>query len=664
MFSRTRPPGPSDRADAPPGLELDRDDFGVFASGYASQVEKGFKPRGDLPAVRIAPPIDWAMDPHQDRNWSFQLQAWRMLGPIWEEFHGRDWARLKEEILPWILDWHRYHVVEGRESPFSWYDMSAGLRAQHLALVVHLHRRGHLPLDAAELGIVRALCEVHVRKLRSPGFIAANNHGLFQVRGLRLLGAVWEGEAFVDGEPAFSAQVLRRLLDKQFDAAGVHVENSPDYHGLVFRKFAEIRPELFPGLEGRLAKTLKQAREVLPWFTFPDQTIANIGDSAGASEQLSPRARPDHVLETPVGEWWVRDLSGSGYAIARSHPDVAPETAGMLVMKGQALSQTHAHADHLGMVLYHAGRHLLADSGKFTYNHDAWREYFVSDRAHNVVGLAAAAFGPQHTTTVGPGLERVRVEDGAVCIEGEIVRREFFRHRRRVVYRPDVALDVHDQIAARPADAPVAYWHLAPGIDAEKGAGGVDLFANGIRLARIEVADPLAKPRLVHGQVEPRIQGWVSRGYGSKEAATVVEFRAPPGCARIETRIALFQPVAPEPGKLPRRLCHGIRFRFPFEFRFDRVHVQPDGRTRRVTTVDIPQAFPLAVANGVSVALQEKGFRVSKQSAGKGVHAVDLAHADRTHATVRVHAAKGGHPARLVFGWERLPPAHREDDKQ
>jgi hypothetical protein len=654
---RTRAAAEPDPAREATRFELRKDDFGVFASGYAAQCERGFKPRGDLPALRIAPPLDWGMDPYQDRNWCFQLQAWRMLGPIWEEFHGRDWARLKAEILPWILDWHRYHVVEGRESQFSWYDMSAGLRAQHLALLVHLHRQGSVPLDGAELEVVRALSELHVARLRSPGFIASNNHGLFQVRGLRLLGAVWEGESFVAGEREFSARVLKRLLADQFDAAGVHVENSPDYHGLVYRKFAEIRPELFPGLEAQLRKTLRQAREVLPWFTFPDQTIANIGDSAGASEHLSPRAKPDHVLEGPAGEFWVRDLAQSGYAVVRSHPETPPQAAAMLVVKGQALSQTHAHADHLGLVLYHAGRHLLADSGKYSYNHDAWRDYFISDRAHNVVGLAGGAFGPQHTTTVGPGLDHVAVANGAVTIEGEVVRREFFRHRRSIVFRPGESLDVLDRIEARPADAPVAYWHLAPGIDAEKSAGGVDLFSNGSRLARLEVADPLVKARLVHGQTEPRIQGWVSRAYGSKEAATVIEFRAPPGCTQIATRIALFRPDPPEGGKLPRRICHGIRFRFPFVFRFDRVHVQRDGRTRRVVTVDIPEAFPVAVTNGVSAALQEKGFRVLAKSAGKGVHAVDLAHEDRTRATIRVHAARDGHPARLVLGWERMPRA-------
>lgn len=658
MSSRVGRPQSASEAQQRPAptaaINLVRHDFGVFGPGYADQAKEGFKPRTDLAAIRIAPPIDWAMDPYGDRNWSFQLQAWRMLNPVWGEFYGHDWGRLKAEILPWILDWHAYHVVQGRVSPFSWYDMATGLRAQHLALVVHLHQQGLMPLDVAEMDVVRTLSIMHMDRLRSPGFIAMNNHGLFQVRGLRLLGVVWAGASFVDGEPAFSALAMKRLMTTQFDGHGMHVENSPDYHGLITREFAEIRPELFPGIEGQLKRTLRRAREILPWFTFPDQSIANIGDSAGTSKHLSPKAKPDHVITTAVGECWVRDMSQSGYVVVRSKPGAPEEFSSMLVVKGQAMSQTHAHADHLGMVLYHGGRHLLVDSGKYTYNRDSWRDYFTSDRAHNVVGLSGG-FGPQHTTTVGPGLDAVSVADGVVSIAGEVVRRKFFRHRRRIAFRPGQSLEVFDEIDARPGDKPVAYWHLAPGVDAERIAGGVALFDNGTCLARLRVLDPDLKPRLVHGQLEPRIQGWFSKGYGIKEAATVVEFRAFPGCKRIVTQVELIQPASRQANRLPRRLCHGVRLPFPFVFRSDRVLVLPDGCTRRELTVEVPGADPLSTAIRVSDALQAKEFRVEESSSSAELHAVELTHEDRTQATVRVYTATSSKPVRLILAWGKTP---------
>ena len=642
-------------------MELIRQDFGVFGSGYAEQAKEGFKPRIDLDAIRIEPPMDWAMDPYGDRNWSFQLQAWRMLNPIWQEFYGKDWSQLKAEILPWILDWHAYHVEQGLVSPFSWHDMATGLRAQHLALVGYLHQQGLMPLDASEMAAVRALSSMHMEKLRTPGFIVMNNHGLFQVRGLRLLGVVWAGTEFAEGEPIFSALSMKHLLATQFDAHGMHVENSPDYHGLILKEFSEIRPELFPGIETQLKRTLRLAREILPWFTFPDQSIANIGDSAGTSKHLSPKAKPDHVVATALGDCWVRDMSKSGYVVVRSHPDAPEATASMLVVKGQALSQTHAHADHLGMLLYHAGRQLLVDSGKYTYNRGPWRDYFTSDRAHNVVGLTGKGFGPQHTTTVGPGLAPVTVSDGVVSIAGDVVRKKFFRHRRRIDFRPGESLEVFDEIDARPGNTPVVYWHVAPGVDVERISGGVELFDNGMSLARIRVQDPDAKPKLVHGQMEPRIQGWFSKGYGDKEAATAIEFRASPGCRNIVTRIELFQPTRRKADKLPRRVCHGIQLPFKFIFRSDRVIVLADGRTRRQLTVDVPGGNPLAAASGVAKALQAKGFRIKKSSFGEELHALDLAHDDRTHATIRVRPAVGAKPARVVLAWAKTALVSKPD---
>jgi Heparinase II/III-like protein/Heparinase II/III N-terminus len=638
-------------------LQLTREDFDVFRNGYAEQARAGFRPRRDLPSIRLEQPVDWSMDPFQDRNWSFQLQAWRMLDPIWQEWYGVDWNRLKAEIMPWVEDWHAFHVVRKKNSPFSWYDMSTGLRAQHLALIVHLHRQGLMRLLDGELAFVRDLSELHVATLMSPGFVAMNNHGLFQLRGLRLLGIVWVGEEFVKAERSYSSLMMTRLLARQFDSYGMHVENSPDYHGLVYRKFAEIRPELFPGIKVKLERTMKRAKEILPWFTFPDLTIACIGDSAGRSEKLSIRAKPDYVIPQADGDIWVRDLSRSGYAIVRSSADVPVERASMLVVKAQALSETHAHADHLGLLLYHAGHHLFADSGKYTYNHGQWRDYFVSDRAHNVVGLAGTEFGPQHTTTSGPGLNHVLISDDTVMIEGEISRREFFHHERRILYRLGRSLHVRDQICARPGDAPIAYWHMAAGVDVERVAGGLEIFANGTKLARITVNDPAIKPRLVRGQVGPKIQGWLSPAYGVKVEAAVVELRAPPDCEVIETIVELYEPAALDPGKLPRRICHGIRFRFPFVFVSDRVHVMPDGRTRRKVTVDLPDAYPLAVSNSLSKALHEKEFRCDTKSRAKGVHSLEFSHEDRTRVSVNVRHAVDELPARLVLSWERAPQA-------
>lgn len=637
-------------------LVLEKGDFGVFRPGYDEQVADGFRPRPDAAPVRLALPVDWDMDPFHDRNWRFQLHAWRMLEPIWNEFYGTDWDRLRAELLPWVADWHSYHVVRGRLTEFSWYDMAAGIRAQHLALLLKLHGDGLMMLEPLALAMVEQLAVLHVEKLREPGFIAMNNHGLFQLKGLRLLGVVLDGHPCCAGERGFSATLMRRLLEMQFDGFGMHVENSPDYHGFVLRQFAQIRPTLFPEIEEQLSGTLAKAAEILPWFTFPDRTIAPIGDSGGLGGPFGPGARPDFTMKTASGaSFVVRDLTASGYAIVRSARTVPREEASMLVVKGQALSGTHAHADHLGFVLFAHGRHLLVDSGKYSYNRDEWRDYFTSDRAHNVVGLRGMVFGPQHTTTVGAGLHRLAMDGEQVIVEGEVARRGFFRHSRRITYRPTDRIEVLDHIQARPNDAPVAYWHLAPGIDAEKVRGGVELFCNGARLARISVRDAAVSARLVHGAQTPRIQGWVSASYKQKAKAVVIEYRAPAGCGEIATDIEIFKPVEVAPGALPRRLPRGLAFDFEYRFHSDRVGVFADGRTRRRITIQVtPEVADRAIGD-LAGRLEAKGYRRLPSSTGSH-DSTDFAHVDDTRASIALSRTRARDAVLLDFSWWRAAP--------
>src|SRR5690606_17354547 len=176
-----------------------------------------------------------------------------------------------------------------------------------------------IALDGTTLEMVERLAVMHVEKLREPGFVVMNNHGLFQLKGLRLLGVVLDGHPCCEGEREFSAQLMKQLLETQFDRFGMHVENSPDYHGFVLREFRQIRPALFPEIEEQLSDTLAKAEEILPWFTFPDRTVAPIGDSGGLGASFGPRARPDFTLQAGSGERvLVRDLTASGYAVVRS----------------------------------------------------------------------------------------------------------------------------------------------------------------------------------------------------------------------------------------------------------------------------------------------------------------------------------------------------------
>jgi hypothetical protein len=111
----------------------------------AGMLDQGFRPPGrkDVPAWPLRLPIDWQADPFKDRNWRYHLHAWRMLDPLFLAYQDTNETSYLDQALEIVRDWHGHHVVEGRSGPFSWYDMSVGLRALRLAHLIDLvlHRR-------------------------------------------------------------------------------------------------------------------------------------------------------------------------------------------------------------------------------------------------------------------------------------------------------------------------------------------------------------------------------------------------------------------------------------------------------------------------------------------------------------------------------------------
>lgn len=522
--------------------DLRASDFSIFGGDYSAQIRSGFRPRMDVAALPLELPLDWNMDPFKDSNWRFQLSAWRMLNPIWSKWYGKDWQRLQQEVVPWIDDWSRYHLEEGKTSAFEWYDMAAGLRAQNLAMVFWLQGQGKFEFGKEQERLLRRLAAEHVLKLRDPAYINSGNHGIFQIHGLRLL-CIASKIPECAGEESYSSARMKGLFDSQFDVRGVQTENSPSYHLFALKAFAKIRAALYPGMATHFQSTLEKAGTIAPWFTEPDGSIVQIGDSEGRGMEEPLEAM---IQSSPFAEEGSRsvvaDLHKSGYVIIRSRPDVDVHDASMLVVSGvTSRTKVHDHADELSFVLFSRGRYLFVDPGKYTYNNNDWRRYFVSDRAHNVAGLEGISFAPTDTVESGSTLTSLTARSGGYAVSGCVHRGQKFEHCRRYVYLPHDKLIVHDDIESLPAAArPAIYWHLAPGLLAKAVSGGFSITdRDGSPLARMLVDEPDCHPSLISGATKPLIQGWVSRGYQRKEKAVVIKYVCNHGTRNMTTRILL-----------------------------------------------------------------------------------------------------------------------------
>lgn len=633
-------------------MQLKKSDFNLFAGDYSDFAKRGFRPRKDVKPVRLKLPLDWDTDPLNDRNWRFQLHGWRMLPPIWKEFYGQAPAHVSGKVLPWVRDWYDYHVRQKMTSDFMWYDMAAGLRAQHLALILHMYRSGEFLLETHELLEVEELAAMHISKLRDPAFISKGNHGIFQLVGLRLLGIVWANRPETEGEEAYSCRLMGELLDSQFGPQGVHVENSPDYHALALAQFARIRPELFPGIAEQFRQKLVAAREVASWLTMPSGAHAAIGDSEKDGCVLTEPFRCDDQSMTDRGDRIVlRDLTEGGYAVVRSAPEVPQRRASMLIVKGQAFTRSHAHADQLGFELFAFGRSLLVDSGKFGYDRDSWRHYFTSDRAHNVVGLQGVDFDAADTRLGTSGLSQARlVDDSRYFIEGAITRGEYFTHRRTFEYLPGRTLIIADEIDAGDTDVPVVYFHLAAGLRAEFCNGVVTISSSGTMLATLVMAPSVFSAEIICGREKPSIQGWLSLSYGSRIPANVIELRGPPGLRKWRAELALIEPVDYACGVRLPDFPSGVVPGFPYTFVAERVVNLSDGRMQKRVLVEYLEGTVEVIDRALEQDLQVQGFRrrISRPEQGGlrsfyGNHELALTTLVRpaTSKAVRCPGAKG-----------------------
>ena len=295
--------------------------------------------------------------------------------------------------------------------------------------------------------------------------------------------------------PAGSAWTCRRALLHAAERAcdfALHVQR-PD--GLT--------PALSDGDQGDFRTVLALGAELLD---RPDLRWVATGGTAGTP--------PEHTAGNfPVGGYYTQR---SGWGTDRPY-----EQERWLVLDAGPLGDGgHGHYDQLSVEAAAAGRLLVVDPGRYTYDADdpaGWRHWFKGTAAHNTVcvdGLDQTPYRPgkparskpvSTARLVGrwtrPGLDVLRAEVTSPCYDAV--------HTRTVAFVDGDYWVVHDRLRAPTAHAYAARWHLAP----VRGDGAVELGAGRLSAPGLLLLAPHGTLRLA--------DGWVSPSYGRKESAPV-----------------------------------------------------------------------------------------------------------------------------------------------
>ena len=287
-----------------------------------------FWPRNDVPVWDASLPLDWSADPFDDLNWQYQPHSCRNMEYWLHEYRRTDDAAHLVTPIEIALDWHRFHIDAGRTSAFQWYDHATGLRASRLGFLINFILSDQVELGEDDLARLMTLADLHAEKLRDPGFLKTNNHGLFQLVGLDALCSVVGWRNACQGARAYAKEAFAKLVRSWYSEEGVNVENSPSYHGWVTRQIEKVgATERFQ--EAEVQAIIETADEISPWLTYPDGRWVPVGDSEGSGPKLSGPIETI-CLSYDSNCWAVRDFTKSGYAVIRSLPETDNRESRML----------------------------------------------------------------------------------------------------------------------------------------------------------------------------------------------------------------------------------------------------------------------------------------------------------------------------------------------
>lgn len=536
--ARRVPVAPLQPVPAMPGHVISAAQLYLPASATRSGSRPGaisYRPRADVKAVEIELPLDWTLDPFKDRNWNAQLHMWR-LGDylLLDAEKSRNFKPLRQ-FTAIMLDWHRYHVVEARKSIYAWQDMMVGIRAMKLAYVLSHWQHGHVRLSASEVAVLHELVETHLGFLLDPAEVRYSNHTLSDLHGALALARVVDAAARAR-IVAFVAQVFPEVLAAQFDAEGIHRENSIGYHRYGINYLRRLMATGWFDDFG-LREVLQKAEQALEWFLLPDGRLAPIGDTDGAAPPENPQPTAFHGSD--------QAFSRSGYVVLRDDGNGDARKAAYLFFMGAYNSKFHKQSDDLSF-LWYFGEDILCDTGKYAYKTDDCAKYALSRRAHNTVEIDQPK-GPQlPNSPYGSAVRAVTTFDGGRLIHARVQFEDpRVSHERYCLHSLDGWVVVIDRLEGGANHDYTQWWHLAPRIvETARLANGLDAaLPSGRRLAVRHATQRKSTVDLLRGVEKPRRQGWISQAYRQLEPSLALGIRQRGRDASFATLFAVDAPA-------------------------------------------------------------------------------------------------------------------------
>jgi hypothetical protein len=484
------------------------------------------------PIVTLPANPTWRENPLHDANWQFQYQAMRYVLDLFSAWKSTGVTAYRDRALFLLHDWAASSPRSNPPSAYSWNDHSTALRATVYACAADL-----TPMTTW----LRNALVLHGQTLADPSFyVGIGNHALNQSIGLLEVGRVLGRRDWM----TLARDRINRLVLRSVDEQGVTNEQSTFYQAYNYSRYRVAQARL---LAVGLAPGSGFARVALmPNFlatsALPNGEYEMIGDTEADpipgyrgtwTEFVATKGASGPMPPTVATYADGYQFGRTGWGARRAFAD---ETY-MSIRWGAAPRTDHGHPDGTSVTLYAWGTRLLVPAGRYTYNAGAWRAYFKSRRANNVVTVDGLSWNRAATTTligrtVGQTVVDVRLRTNGFA---GVTQTRRVTWSRRLGY-----LLVEDRATSATSHVYRQLWHLVDGSSPSVGVHSVwTRRPRGNVLIRQLAGTPTL--RLVTGATDP-IQGWVSYQYGQRVAAPVVQ------AIRSGTSVRYLTLIAPSEG--------------------------------------------------------------------------------------------------------------------
>jgi hypothetical protein len=505
--------------------------------------------------------IDWNLNPIDYREWPWQLNR----HPAWVSLGRAYWAtgeeKYAQEFVYQLLDWAKKCPVprhSSGNSSYTWRTIETGIRAGQTWMEIY-HRFLTSPSFSHEAVIVMLKSFVeHARHLmRWP---TGGNWLAMEANGLMHVGVMFPEFKEASEWHRTAADRLYVELDRQVYPDGAQIELTTGYHQVSLSNFvlaweiAHLNDAPVP--DDYIAKVRKMydydLRASMPDGTLPglnDAGRTNIKPSLEQALKFYPERR-DYEWVATQGQRGEKPTVGSialpfaGQLIMRSGWE---KDDLYLLMDAGPFGYGHQHEDALSIVVYAHGRYHLVDAGNYPYDSSEWRRYVLSTRGHNTImvdGLDQHRRGkPREEYVVSKPLpngwaagDSFDYASGAYTSGYGPQNEVKVAHTRHIFFaRPEYWI-VTDFL--NPADGKPHRYESMFHLDADEVV--VDERTKSARtanrdagnLAIIPPADDGLRVRVVSGQEEPVVQGWILKsGYTMRTLPTAVFEREQSGPA-------------------------------------------------------------------------------------------------------------------------------------